>query len=266
MQGNSQFIIFMIVMAFSVLSWVIGYLKEQSRIKKAKDEQRKRFEESLRTGRPVEEAARPTDPAAELAARRQAQLQELRRQQMEERSRGGGTVVVRAPSGTGQARPGQSGQGFPLPVPPTGTPQQRPGRGQVVVQRTPAGQRSAQRQQPQQPARERRDATPPTFNSGNDPAVLAARRQREQAERESAAQIATRKEDRESERRAAELAVHDREKRLAAAASSRATAAALPKGPRGLLLDPSGNMSPQSLRRAIVLAEIFNKPVSQRGE
>jgi hypothetical protein len=263
MQGNnSQLIIFLIVMAFSALSWVIGYLKEQSRIKKAKDEQKRRFEESLRTGRPVDEPVRAKDPAADLAARRQAQLQELRRQQVEERARAqGGVVVVRGPS------PGNSGgAGIPgtLGVPGPQQPQ-RPARGQVVIQRGPnAGAQRTQRRDPQQPPVRAKETQPPTFASGNEPAMLQARRLREQSEREAAAQMASRIEARDAERRAAELAAQDRDRRLAAASSRAASAAKPLGGARGLIFDKSGAATSESLRRAIVLAEVFGRPVSDR--
>lgn len=257
--NNSQLIIFLIVMAFSALSWVIGYLKEQSRIKKVKDEQKRRFEESLRTGRSAEEPVLQKDPAADLAARRQAQLQELRRQQMEERARGqGGVVVARAPGSAG-------GAGAPGTLGGPGS-QQRPGRGQIVIQRAPntGAQRGQRRDPQQQPARPARDTPPPTFATGNDPTTLQARRQREQAERESAAQMALRIEARDAERRAAELSAQERERRLAAASTRAASAAKPLGGARGLLFDRSGGATPEFLRRAILLSEVLGRPVSDR--
>ena len=106
MGNNSQLIILLIFATISALSWVFGKLKEQSELKRARDEARRKRDEELRTGRveqPSPTSRMPPTPAQvraqDMAARRQAQLEELRRQQQArtQMTLPGGVVIVRGP-------------------------------------------------------------------------------------------------------------------------------------------------------------------------
>lgn len=120
---STQFVILLIFAGISTLSWVFGKLREQAELKRARDEARRRRDEELRTGRAVETPAPGTRQSAaqsraqELAARRQAQLEQLRRQQQARAQVAvpGGVVIVRGPQPPGA-----------------------PARGPVVTRRLPA--------------------------------------------------------------------------------------------------------------------------------
>jgi hypothetical protein len=264
MGSNSQLILILIVMGFSVISWIANYLKEQSRIRAAKEEQRRRYEEALRTGRPAEAPVRSADPAAELAARRQAQLQELRRQQMEDRARQGGVVVTR----TG---PAQGGTTMPIPPGAPGGGPARPGRGPVLVQRGPgAPNRKQTAPRPERDARSQNrkvadalDAQPRTGAAPLDPAKLGAVRERERLEREAALRAAHLAEDRRESARDQQIA-DIRESDAALARRSASAAAARGRfGDLGLSGMAKG-MGRDELRRAIVLTELLGRPVADR--
>ncbi|MBX3376110.1 MAG: hypothetical protein KF678_03805 [Phycisphaeraceae bacterium] len=87
MQGNwVHLVILIIFVGFSVISWVYRQLKEQAEKKKARDLLEERKREMLRTGRDPGEVFVPPvmvseedQRRAEIAARREAQLAELRR-------------------------------------------------------------------------------------------------------------------------------------------------------------------------------------------
>lgn len=117
-------IIFLIVIGFSGASWVYGKIREQADLQRAREEARKRFEEQLRTGRAEtgEEEDQTTSREQrldELAARRQAQLQELRKRQQAAARGGQQTVVLRGPSSQqapAQQRSSQRQTTTPRPV------------------------------------------------------------------------------------------------------------------------------------------------------
>lgn len=105
----------LLVFGLSAASWLIGWINRQRALKRQRDAERRVFEESLRTGRTEPEPVRRTvDPIADLAARRQAQLRDLRQQQ---RTGGGPSVLA---GGTG----GGSGGGLTIPqsLPRAGAP------------------------------------------------------------------------------------------------------------------------------------------------
>ena len=90
MPNNMQVWVFVIVFAFSGISWVVRKLQEQAAIKAAKDREARRREEILRTGRdPATEGGGASEGSLddaqarlrELAQRRQAQLRELRKRE-----------------------------------------------------------------------------------------------------------------------------------------------------------------------------------------
>lgn len=150
----TQWIILALVIGASVVSWIFRKVQEEAERRRVRDEMARREMERLRTGRePGEsETATQMQRAQELAARRQAQLQELRRRQ-QERSRQQQQVrtepVQLGPAGTRQ----------PTLSPPTGLPRSQPGRqppivwvpgssGPTVPQRGPTPLRRPPQQQP----------------------------------------------------------------------------------------------------------------------
>ena len=102
----NQFWIFLIVIGISVVSSIIGKLKEQAEINRAREAARRRREEEVRTGQPQTETQsastrqRPAQPSQqtrpqpasredrmrEVSARRQAELRDLRERQARERA------------------------------------------------------------------------------------------------------------------------------------------------------------------------------------
>lgn len=144
MQNNPQIWVVLIVLAFSGISWLFRVLKEQAEKKNAEQARQRRIEELLRTGRDPNQqgdaptaapATEPLDSAQarlrEIAARRQAQLRELRRKQQ-----GAGTpespTASAAPAAPGSDRAGPSFNPPVLvnpqsgPVPGAGMPGPRP--------------------------------------------------------------------------------------------------------------------------------------------
>jgi hypothetical protein len=143
-----QLIVFLIILAGSGLSWVFKQLQAKAELKRRMDAAERRKLEALRTGRdvgaeqPVPGESSVTDRQRELAARRQAQLQELRRRQME-RARAQTSGSPRPP---GSPRPaGEPTRQTPLVIIPGST-------GPIVVERT------APREMARPPARPERTA------------------------------------------------------------------------------------------------------------
>ncbi|MBM4107931.1 MAG: hypothetical protein FJ255_03835 [Phycisphaerae bacterium] len=94
------------IVGFSAIGWVVRKLQEQAAKKRAIEEVERRRSELLRTGKDPALGGPAGPPMTEqearlreIAARRQAQLQELRRRaQARQQQEGPGPVVVRAPT------------------------------------------------------------------------------------------------------------------------------------------------------------------------
>lgn len=129
-QHWTQLVTVLALVGFSVLSWIFKKLQEQAQIKRARDAIEKRELEMLRTGRDPSQEAAPA-PARqetavgidEAAARREAQLRELRRRAAARSQPGGGAVFVPPrPGGHTGARgpiliiPGSTGPTVPQPA------------------------------------------------------------------------------------------------------------------------------------------------------
>lgn len=155
---NIQLIQILLVIAFLALSglgWLIRKFQEQSEKKRVQLERLRRIEEMLRTGRdPAAEPASPDEGSPdrmrleELARRRQAQMEQLRREHAQRRQESQRTdrreselppIIIMGPSGpialprSPQSRPPArtASSPFPAPVrpaPPRPGPQQRPQR------------------------------------------------------------------------------------------------------------------------------------------
>lgn len=136
-QNLIQIIAIAIVLGVSGLSWLYRKLREQAALKRIEDERRRRQEELLRTGRdPLAEPAPPDDGGEErrrqheIAARREAELQELRRRQA------GAPIAQRPAPAQVQVPPG-----ILIQIPGTSSPivvKPLPGGGRVTTARTPA--------------------------------------------------------------------------------------------------------------------------------
>ena len=161
-------IIVLIIVGGSVMKVVFNKLQEQAAKRRAQQEAERRRLEALRTGRDVE-PGRPAAPMTQdprqapqdleqLARKRAAQLQELRRMQQQRQRAGGAAspsasadqVILRVPGSSGPTVPGT--RPTPLPMPagraPPGRPPQRP----MPAQRPPRqDRRPAPRPQPAPP-------------------------------------------------------------------------------------------------------------------
>lgn len=234
----------------SLVSWVFNHLREQAKLRQAKEQARRQYEEHLRTGR-VPEGGRAasggpervsssSSSSSEVAERRQAQLRDLRRQQ--EVARGGTSVVV-AKSPTGPtvrgARPG----------PPTIVL----GPGGVVIQRGPGPARA-----PVPSARLPRPGVGlPAEVEEVDPRIeFGRKRLREQAEREAALLRAAQAEQ--------ALEVEEARRRSAVVAPAAAAPAVVRRGG----LDVRGIFTGRNraeLRRLMAINEVLSPPMSLRG-
>lgn len=234
----------------SIASWVFGQLREQAKLKKAREEARRQYEEGLRTGRvavgPRAAAPQPmTATATELAERRAAQLRDLRRQQ--DASRGGTTVVIAKPPAsppTGVPRPGST----PVVLGPVG----------IVIPRAPSPVRA---KQPTTPARVPARPMPEV----QDPRLaLQQRRLRELAEHDAAVMRAERAEEMETagQTRSAQARRHGADS-IGEVASVRPRSTA--SGVRGLLFGKDGRAKRgEEMRRLFALNEVLGQPVSMR--
>lgn len=250
-------IILLLFVGFSVISWVVRKLQEQAQIRRIQAERERRELEMLRTGRVRDADAPPVatggegDRLRDLAARRQAQLQELRRRAQErmraERGEGGprqespvvyipgsaGPVVVergrtpRPPATTPPPRPVPAGR-TPVPV-------RRPGQGGQPV--TPRPARVGPAPEPQR----RRSAQPP-------PVREPSRRRAEPVARPSAPPPP----------RVDPAAAVPPAPVAAGAAARRGPVAA------GAALLGGRRMTPEEWRRAFIMKELLSEPVGLR--
>lgn len=246
---TNQFWLFAIVASLSLISWIVGKLREQAEIKRAKDEARRRQDEQLRTGRASGAPGGPAGnapagaSAQELAARRQAQLEALRKQQqMNQRARAVGTAAPRpmnqppaAPSGPRSMGPDPRQVGFGVPQTATRGPTPLPGQPQKPAarpQQSPQQQRK-QSQQRGEPSRQQRrtEVVAQPFEPPAPPPVV---------------------------RRSAFAPPPP----VAAPVHAEVRA-----GPKGLLFNADGKArSPAELRRAFALMEVLSPPLSMRDE
>lgn len=160
-QNWTQLLVIALIIGFSVVSWAARKLQEQAAKRRALEEVDRRRTELLRTGKDPSLSAPAGPPMSEqearlreIATRRQAQLQELRkRAQM--RQQQGGPVVVRAP-GAGTPRPAPAPVPTPVarPAPKARpVPQARPAAVPTPVQRPGTTRRVRPPARPAEPAR-----------------------------------------------------------------------------------------------------------------
>lgn len=166
-----QLLLIVVVFGGSAITALVRKLAEKAEQKKRQDALARARDESLRTGRAPEGTTEAT-PADTLAARRQAQLEELRRQQQErlrqareraqqqrqaqQRQRQAGQPQVRTTPTQPQQRPVPN-----RPVPPAPRGNQIPIVITPVPEQPPARQRERQPQQARQkPTRRQPEAQP----------------------------------------------------------------------------------------------------------
>lgn len=157
-QQYLQLIILAIFIGVSGLTWLYRQLKEQAATKRAEDARRRREEEILRTGRdplrapPTPEAREEQRRIDAVVARRESELQELRRRQAGARPTGSGEppgILIQIPGTAGpivvkpvpRPRPGPAPTRAEAPM-----PQPRPGR--QGRQRPPGAQRQTRKPAP----------------------------------------------------------------------------------------------------------------------
>ncbi len=263
----NQFWLLLIFGGIAFLSWLFGKLKEQAEINRAKQQSRRRYDESLRTGRSEEEpAAAPTatqgagmpQDLRTLAQRRQEQLRALREQQAERMRRAAGgrqTTTTRPPDPSSWTR-GQSAAPpqparRPTPPPPIRrqptmrTPQQPagpPSGRQTPTRRSPTPRtqsppKSAQRQTPQ-----RRQAPPPPTRTRHERGQRIIEVERTQTPRRQTGA-------REASGTRSLLVPFSQEAMSATAGKTRQRPA---------------RFNRERLREAVIMFEVFNKPVCMR--
>ncbi len=233
----------MLAAAWQIVGSLMQRANKKQREQRLRELAAQRETSVLRSGAPMPPPARP---AEDLAARRRAQLEELRQRragrQQPQQPRGlsaGGPATI-APPGLPSAHASQSGQAAPLPIPP----QLRRPPGPVVARQSRPAQQQIPR--PGQPI-----PRPPS-------------RPQPQA-RPTAAPVTTRP-------RPQMPAPHDEDPRLETVEPPRARVAPAaakkpPEPAAGRLARVSRqDLTPQTLRRLIVLREILDPPVSMRDQ
>ncbi|MCA9293044.1 MAG: hypothetical protein KDA20_04440 [Phycisphaerales bacterium] len=230
MGGNFvNLLVFVLVVGAPLLSWIAGKIKEAHELKRLRDVARKNYEEQLRTGRAPEQPA-PSKKEPAKPTRTAADLQALaerRQQQLRE------------------LRQRQIGQAAPAaPVKPTQRPAQRlPGVARPAGSGGPTPRPNAGGQRPL-----RQSA----------PIARQTQRGADRSRRESTTRAVT---PTPPGARAVQSV-------LAQAMAQKAVPAAPP--PRGVTPTPVGVRpvvpTREDLRRAIVLSELLDRPVSLRDE
>ncbi len=183
-----QLIVIAVIAGLSGLSWLYRKLREQQVIKRMEDERRRREEEILRTGRdpmaaaPTAEALEERRRAQEIAARREAELQELRRRQSAAQSPQAGSGEL--PPGILIQIPGTRGPIVVKPIPRGRGPQ--PAIGSRVGDHTRV-QPPLQARPPQgAPTRDpSRSGTPPQPRPARSSRTRATKRAAQQASRDA---------------------------------------------------------------------------------
>ena len=237
MQNWTNFIWLFLVIGAPAISWSLGKLREQYEKKRLRDLQRSRETESLRVQHVTDRTEQPDAEAeraqrlAELAARRQAQLEQLRQRRVQ---MGVQTPVVQAP-----APPARTPQ---RPMRPGVPAAPRPGTPSAPVRRPAAQVPPQTRPTPAQPARPRPVVRPPQVRSIERPDIAQV----------IAPLMAAKAAPARPMPRASDVAVVSRDI-SGIGADIRATLARASAG------------SSRHLATALVLADILDRPVSMRS-
>ncbi|MCC6230747.1 MAG: hypothetical protein IT432_16165 [Phycisphaerales bacterium] len=149
--NNIQLYVVLFMVAASILSSIVKKAKEAAEQRRAQLEIERRRLEALRTGR-ADDDAREEDPAAALAKRREAQLEELRRIQRE-RARAQASGGAAAGARTAPARVPQ-------------TPQRSQPRAQPLPKAQSIPSQRADRNRGQRPQPQRQQVRPQDSRTG----------------------------------------------------------------------------------------------------
>jgi len=258
---SSGLITILLFFGFTFLSWLFGKLKEQAEVNKQRQATQRRREEMLRTGRGVQPqpaggpyaVRRPEGQpqaamsAEELASRRQAQLRAMREEQLRRLRQG----AQRPGQGPGQGAAPTGGARSTSPQRPA-QPGAAPARsGSAPVRQVQTGRpgQGPPSRTPQQPAR--RASSPPG-------AAPTSRKQQELLRRQA-----------DAARRARETRETPGADALAegsdASLASRFMERSAPPAERKRTGFFGGRpLTAEELRRAVVINEIFNRPVGMR--
>jgi len=246
--GWFQLAIVIIFLSLSGIGWLLRQLQEQAAIKRQRDEARRRELERLRTGRTGEdddEPARPLTLEERIAEARERRLEELRRRQAAEQGQ-----VVLTQGGT-QTTPRQTPR---VPQPrPAQVPQRPP-----ATQRNPVPQHTPTPQRPMQPPRTIQTQTQPESQRAQSTRDRLIERQRELIERaqRGAAQQA---------QAAAARGANERQRQAPQAGrANRPARDSFPKAGVRTRTPLLGHITHNDLRRAIVMSELLQPPVSMR--
>jgi hypothetical protein len=240
-----QLIFFLLVVSGSFLSWLFKQLQAKAEQKRRMDAAESRKIESLRTGRGLEASAPaappstsgptagpragpPADRQRELAARRQAQLQELRRRQLE-----------RAQGAPAPGRPPEPRRQTPLIIIPGST-------GPIVVER-----KAAPRPAPPAPPERRQ----PPREAPRHPATVAAPR---------AAQPERPKRQRGARQRAQPAPSQAIDREQFTHISQAAPPLEVSRGGTPSPVTPGAPRTAEDWRRAIMAREILGRPLAER--
>ncbi len=265
---NSNLWVFLIILAFSTISWIVKKLQEQAALKAAKDRAEARRDEALRTGRdPAGDGASAAggpgsldDAQArlrELAQRRQAQLRQLREREA-------------AARGAEPAAPERARPAAPAPVRPV-TAELWPG-GPVIVLKPGGEGVPAPQPVPQARPKPVRTARAPATSGKDNPNrtaqdIASKRAAQEAVSKRAAEQL------RSAERRAADRAEEAEEDAARAVRVQRATASrAVADRAAGRAAmraeDAAGPWQPPTTangwRDAFIAAEVLGPCVAQR--
>jgi hypothetical protein len=270
MNWNPNLILFLIFIGLPLLQWIAQKIKEQRDAAKAKENIRRRQEETLRTGRAPSEDERDGKDRADAKARleaaqreamqkRQEQLRELRRKQMQAQAEA-------------RARARQTQPTRPRPAPTARAPQPQAPRQSPRTMQAPAPLPQSRHSQPSPAPQRSRAPQPPPVRSaplerpgGTRPSEferITAQRRIEAARRQSMLQAQSDESERlgESSVRpmlAETLGTTKRVASLGMPDASNATTSGA---------DLLANMDADDWRRGIVLAEVLGRPISLRDD
>lgn len=273
-----KLVLLFIVVGFSVLSWVFKQLQQQRELRRQEMQRQRVEQESLRTGRPsaraVPDFERSEEPVSEqaksAAARRAAQLEELRRRKQ---ARAGGKpagtprlpkkISAGSPSGQGidinlggviLRIPGSSGP----TVPGTRSPKQGNKSGGSQRRLTPEQAADLRRREAQQKGFETKRGR------GQGPAPRGA-----QADQRETARLQAQEQQRRAQARRAEQSRYSEEgvsgedpvRRLV-----RSDPDAPPPAPKAALRHLLSSLRGPGLRDAMILREVLGPPIAMRNE
>ncbi len=270
MNWNPNLILFLIFIGLPLLQWIAQKIKEQRDAAKAKENIRRRQEETLRTGRAPSEDEREARERAstqtnvdaakrEAMQKRQEQLRELRRKQIQAQAEA-------------RARARQTQSTKPRPAPSARVPQQPTSAPRQAPRTTPMPlPQQSRHSQPSPPAQRSRAPQPtPVRNAplerpgGTRPSDferITKQRQAEAAKRQAMLQAQAAIGDRLGESAVRPMLAQSERGRTGADVSAPDASHATTSG-----ADLLANLDADDWRRGIVLAEVLGRPIALRDD